>query len=92
MSPSSRGGEPLDRWHQDVAVKTLGEQFTDSAGSRARQRVPRERPASREGFSTGAVGLDMKGTLLEGAGGGGGALARPSRRSSPASSRSCSSR
>jgi hypothetical protein len=35
--------------------------------------------------------LDAKGTLLEGAGGGGGAIARPSRRSSRASSTSCSS-
>ena len=72
MSVSS---EPLDRWHQNVAVKTLGEQFTDSVQFKSAVTAYRESGRLPMGFSTGAVGLDAKGTLLEGAGGGGGAVA-----------------
>lgn len=69
------GGEPHDRMHAQI-VKSLGEEFTDSEGYRravaefksAGGRLP-------QNFSTGAVPLQAKGTLMEGPGGGGGALA-----------------
>jgi len=68
--------EPLDRWHQNVAVKTLGEEFTDSAQFKAAVQMYRQSgDRLPQGWSTGVVELGMKGTLLEGAGGGGGALA-----------------
>jgi HK97 family phage major capsid protein len=69
------GDEPADRWHRDVAVKTLGEAFTDTEQYKSMINVYRESGRLPSNFSTGAVSLDMKGTLLEGAGGGGGALA-----------------
>jgi len=72
---ASVGQEPLDRWHRDVAVKTIGEQFTDSKAFQGAVQMYRESGRLPMGFSTGAVSLDMKGTLLEGAGGGGGGLA-----------------
>ena len=66
--------EPQDRAYE--RVKSLGEMFVDSQGYKS---VINEYRANggrfREGFSTGAVALEMKGTLLEGAGGGGGAIA-----------------
>jgi hypothetical protein len=72
------------------AQKSFGEQFVSSAGYKSL----RERGFAGE-WSTGQVNLDTKGTLLEGAGspgaGSGGGLRRPSRRSSPASCRRCSS-
>jgi HK97 family phage major capsid protein len=62
------GGDRVDR-----LVKSIGEQFVESAGY---QRI---KSADNRGqsFTTGAVEMmfDTKGTLLEGAGGGGGALA-----------------
>jgi HK97 family phage major capsid protein len=70
----SVGSEPHDRIQQYIA-KSLGEQFTDSAQYKASIEEYRQSGRFREGFSTGAVGLDAKGTLLEGAGGGGGAVA-----------------
>jgi len=66
--------EPQDRAYE--RVKSLGEMFVDSQGYKS---VINEYRANggrfREGFSTGAVALEMKGTLLEGPGGGGGAIA-----------------
>jgi HK97 family phage major capsid protein len=70
----SVGDEPHDRIQRHIA-KSLGEQFTDSAQYKASIEEYRQSGRFREGFSTGAVGLDAKGTLLEGAGGGGGAVA-----------------
>lgn len=59
-------GEPIDR-----VVKSLGEQFVESKGYKAVQN-----PAERgQTFSTGAVEMNLKGTLLAGAGGGGAPLA-----------------
>lgn len=66
------GGEPLDRFHQQVVVKTLGEQFTSS---KEFQGAVSQFKSGGGRFSTGSVALGMKGTLLEGAGGGGGAIA-----------------
>ena len=60
--------EPHDRIQQHMA-KTLGDQFVDSA--QYKKAITEFRDSGgrfREGFSTGAVALDMKGTLLEGAG------------------------
>jgi HK97 family phage major capsid protein len=69
--------EPLDRAFQ-VAQKTLGEMFVDSEGYKSAINQYRESGGRiRQGFSTGAVALEAKGTLLEGAGGGGGPLAAP---------------
>ena len=66
--------EPQDRAFE--RVKSLGEMFVESQGYKS---VINEFRANggrfREGFSTGAVALEMKGTLLEGPGGGGGAIA-----------------
>ena len=66
--------EPQDRAYE--RVKSLGEMFVESQGYKS---VINEFRANggrfREGFSTGAVALEMKGTLLEGPGGGGGAIA-----------------
>jgi len=66
--------EPHDRFAAALQ-KSMGEVFTDSAGYKAAVSAYREAGRLPSGFSTGAVGLEMKGTLLEGAGGGGGALA-----------------
>ena len=69
--------EPQDRWHQTFA-KSLGEQFTDSHAYKSAIDTYRESGGRfQQGFSTGAIGLEAKGTLLEGAGGGGGPLAAP---------------
>jgi len=66
--------EPQDRAFE--RIKSLGEMFTDSAGYKnAIDEYRNGGGRFREGFSTGAVTLEMKGTLLEGAGGGGGAIA-----------------
>ena len=66
--------EPQDRAYE--RIKSLGEMFTDSAGYKnAIDEYRNGGGRFREGFSTGAVTLEMKGTLLEGAGGGGGAIA-----------------
>jgi HK97 family phage major capsid protein len=71
------GSEPHDRMFQHI-TKTLGEQFTDSAQYKAAINSYRESGGRfQQGFSTGAVSLGAKGTLLEGAGGGGGPLAAP---------------
>lgn len=62
------GGDRVDRM-----VKSIGEQFVESKGYQAIQN-PTERGQT---FSSGNVEINLgtKGTLLEGAGGGGGALA-----------------
>ena len=66
--------EPQDRAFE--RIKSLGELFTDSQGYKNAINEYRNGGGRfREGFSTGAVSLEMKGTLLEGAGGGGGAIA-----------------
>jgi hypothetical protein len=66
--------EPQDR--AIARMKSLGELFTDSTGYKSVISEYRENGGRfREGFSTGAVMLDAKGTFLEGAGGGGGAIA-----------------
>jgi HK97 family phage major capsid protein len=69
------GSEPHDRMFQHV-TKSIGEEFTDSAQYKSAINSFKESGGRfQQGFSTGAVSLGMKGTLLEGAGGGGGALA-----------------
>lgn len=71
--------EPQDRIFQGLQQhKTLGEMFTDSQGYKnALNEYRNNGGIVKQGFSTGAVGLEAKGTLLEGAGGGGGPLAAP---------------
>jgi HK97 family phage major capsid protein len=68
------GDEPADRMFQRIQ-KTLGEQFTDSGGYKSAVNAYRETGRLPSNFSTGMVALEAKGTLLEGAGGGGGAIA-----------------
>jgi HK97 family phage major capsid protein len=70
----SVGSEPTDRAFQRIQ-KSIGEQFTDSQQYKSAVDAYRQTGRVGQGFSTGAVALDAKGTLLEGAGGGGGALA-----------------
>ena len=61
---------------QQYIAKTLGEQFTDSkASTRLRSRSTASRAGSARGSARALSALDAKGTLLEGAGGGGGAVA-----------------
>jgi HK97 family phage major capsid protein len=71
--------EPQDRMFEGLSRhKTIGELFTDSAGYKNAINEYRENGGRfRQGFSTGAVGFEVKGTLLEGAGGGGGPIAAP---------------
>jgi HK97 family phage major capsid protein len=71
--------EPQDRVFQQLGQhKSLGEMFTDSAGYKSAVNAYRESGKRfSQGFSTGAVALEAKGTLLEGPGGGGGPLAAP---------------
>ena len=74
------GSEPHDRQFGQIreAFKSIGEEFTDSAQYKATITAYRESGGRfPQGFSSGAVALGMKGTLLEGAGGGGGPLAAP---------------
>jgi HK97 family phage major capsid protein len=59
------GGDRLDRM-----IKSIGEQFVESKGY---ERV-KSSDNRGQSFTTGAVEMDTKGTLLEGPGGGGGAL------------------
>lgn len=74
--PSISVGENRTEQHvQSIVAKSLGETFTDSAGYKNVVNMYRESGRLPQGFSTGPVSMDMKGTLLEGAGGGGGALA-----------------
>jgi HK97 family phage major capsid protein len=78
VSSISVGTEPHDRQFQSIQQafgKTLGEQFTDSGAYKSAVHAYRESGRFPSNFSTGAVALEAKGTLLEGAGGGGGALA-----------------
>jgi HK97 family phage major capsid protein len=79
--PSSMSvtSEPQDRVFQQLSQhKTLGEMFTDSAQYKSALNTYREAGGRfPQGFSSGAVALESKGTLLEGAGGGGGPLAAP---------------
>jgi HK97 family phage major capsid protein len=70
----SVGEEPHDRMQAHLA-KSLGEEFTDSGAYKAAVDAYKSSGRLPSNFSTGAVGLSMKGTLLEGAGGGGGAVA-----------------
>ena len=65
--------EPHDRFAQALQ-KSLGEAFTDSAGYKGAVQSYRENGRLAQGFSTGAVSFDMKGTLGELAGRGGTAL------------------
>lgn len=69
------GNGPVDRVLNAVN-KSLGEQFVSSKGYRdAMADYKSNGGRFREGFAIPSVSLDAKGTLLEGAGGGGGALA-----------------
>ena len=68
------GGEPVDRVLHSFH-KSIGETFTDSAGFKSMQDAYKSSGRLPQGISTGAVSIDAKGTLLEGAGGGGGAVA-----------------
>jgi HK97 family phage major capsid protein len=71
----SAGNGPDGRIIQ-AGQKTLGEAFISSKGYRdAIDGYKSNGGRFREGFSIPQVSLDAKGTLLEGAGGGGGALA-----------------
>jgi HK97 family phage major capsid protein len=77
VSPLDRiqvGDGPADRIIQN-AQKTLGEAFVNSDGYKNAVQMYKEKGSLPMGFSTGQVALEAKGTLLEGAGGGGGALA-----------------
>jgi HK97 family phage major capsid protein len=78
----SVGSEPQDRFaefaNQHVfpqAQKSLGQQFVESAGFKAAISTYRDSGRLPSGFTTGQVSMQTKGTLQEGAGGGGGALA-----------------
>jgi HK97 family phage major capsid protein len=67
--------EPQDRVF-NVAQKTLGDAFIESKGYKDAISEYRSNGGRfREGFAIPSVSLEAKGTLLEGAGGGGGALA-----------------
>lgn len=57
--------------------ETPGEQFVNSDGFKKIQAEYKANGRLGQGISTGAVSVDTKGTLLEGAGGGGGPLAAP---------------
>lgn len=57
--------------------ETPGERFVNSDGFKQIQAEFKNNGRLGQGISTGAVAVDTKGTLLEGAGGGGGALAAP---------------
>jgi HK97 family phage major capsid protein len=59
---------------EDRLIKSIGEMFTESAGYKSAVEAYREGGRLPQGFSTGPVML-TKGTLMEGPGGGGGALA-----------------
>lgn len=58
--------EPQDRGL--ARMKSLGEQFIESAGYKDAINQYRESGRLPSGFSTGAVSIDTKGTLLEGVG------------------------
>jgi HK97 family phage major capsid protein len=76
--PQDRMLDSINQWAGGYLpqAKTLGEAFVESKGYKdAIDEYRQNGGRFREGFSTGAVGLEAKGTLLEGAGGGGGALA-----------------
>lgn len=77
ISPLRRvevGDEPADRIAR-AAQKSLGETFIESQGYKSAINSFRESGRLPSNFSTGQIALEAKGTLLEGAGGGGGALA-----------------
>lgn len=65
--------EPQDRVMRSVQ-KSLGEKFIDSPGFQKAIKTYREEGRLPQGFSTGIVSGDLKGTLGEGAGRGGTAL------------------
>ncbi len=69
------GDEPVDRYFKDLnrtmfpqAQKSIGEQFVEGAGYKAMKDVIEQRGGLPDGYSTGPMSIDMKGTLLEGAG------------------------
>jgi HK97 family phage major capsid protein len=71
------GRSPHEQWADAMnkANKSLGETFVESKGYKDAIDEYRQRGGSfREGFSIPSVALEAKGTLLEGPGGGGGAL------------------
>ena len=74
-------GLPLQNGAASVSFpkreETPGEQFVNSDGFKKIQAEYKANGRLGQGISTGAVSVDTKGTLLEGAGGGGGPLAAP---------------
>jgi HK97 family phage major capsid protein len=69
-------GDRTEQHVQGLVSKSLGQEFVSSKGYRdAIEEYKGNGGRFREGFAIPSVSLDMKGTLLEGAGGGGGALA-----------------
>lgn len=74
-------GLPLQNGAQSVSFpkreESPGEQFVSSEGFKKIQAEYKANGRLGQGISTGAVPVDTKGTLLEGAGGGGGPLAAP---------------
>lgn len=74
-------GLPLQNGHASVSFpkrdESPGEQFVNSDGFKKIQAEYKANGRLGQGISTGAVSVDTKGTLLEGAGGGGGPLAAP---------------
>jgi HK97 family phage major capsid protein len=80
VSPVSVISEGHDRYASDLngaflkanpQMVDLGAQFVESAGYKSAVNAYRESGRLPSNFSTGAVALEAKGTLLEGAGGGG---------------------
>lgn len=80
VEPAS-AGVPLENGAQSVTVpqreETPGERFINSEGFKKIQAEYKSNGRLSQGISSGAVAVDTKGTLLEGAGGGGGPLAAP---------------
>jgi HK97 family phage major capsid protein len=72
------GADRQEQHVHNIVAKSLGEQFTDSQAYKSAVNQYREAGGRfQQGFSTGAIALEAKGTLMEGAGGGGGPLAAP---------------
>src|SRR4051812_48122540 len=81
ISNASVTSEPPDRF-AEALNKTLGETFVESKGYKDVITHYRDQGGFRQGFSTGLVGLEAKGTFTEGGGnvnqgGGGGVYAAP---------------
>jgi HK97 family phage major capsid protein len=81
LESASVKSEPHDRMYQAIAgmlpiqQKGLGDHFVDSDAYKKTVQMYREGGRLPSNYSSGLVALDAKGTLLEGAGGGGGAIA-----------------